>query len=172
MGMKEGLLQEFEHEAASTRKVLERVPEDKFGWKPHAKSGTMIWLAGHIAQMGMWGAMTLNTPELDIMPGGKQMEPPPPPKTSKELVAMFDANVQSTREALQKATDDDLKQPWSLLVNGKAQFTMPKIAVLRGMVMNHMIHHRGQLTVYLRLNDVPVPALYGPSADENGGFAG
>lgn len=166
MAIKDGLLGGFDNEMDNTRKVLERVPEDKFGWKPHPKSGTMIWLAGHVANLAGWGAFTLQTEELDIAPGGKQMDPPPPPKNRQELLDIFDKSRKETRKALEAASDADLMKPWSLKNNGQIMFTMPKVAVLRGVVINHLIHHRGQLTVYLRLNDVPVPALYGPSADE------
>lgn len=168
MGIKDGLLGQFTEEMANTRKVLERVPEDKFGWKPHPKSGTMIWLAGHIANLAGWGAFTLQSDELDIMPGGKHMEPPPPPKNRQELLDLFEKGKNETLKGLESSNDEDFTKPWSLLNDGKNVFTMTKIAVLRSVVLSHMIHHRGQLTVYLRLNDVPVPALYGPSADEGG----
>ncbi len=164
--MKDGLLGGFDNEMQNTRKVLERVPADKFGWKPHPKSGTMGWLAGHLASLAGWGAFTLQTDELDFAPGGKQMEPPPPINNTQELLATFDKNQQDTRNALENASDTDLLKPWSLKNNGSVIFTMPKVAVIRGVVINHLIHHRGQLTVYLRLNDIPVPGLYGPSADE------
>ena len=168
MAINDAFLSEFDHEMANTRKTLERVPEDKFGWKPHPKSGTMLWLAGHVANLAGWGGFTMQSDELDIAPGGKHMDPPPPPKNRQELLDLFDKGRNDTRKALEGATDADLMKPWSLLNNGKNVFTMPKIAVIRGVVINHLIHHRGQLTVYLRLNDVPVPALYGPSADEGG----
>ncbi len=166
MAIKDGLLGEFDNEMANTRKVLERVPEDKFGWKPHPKSGTMIWLAGHVAFLAGWGGFTLNSEELDIMPGGKKMEAPPAPKNRQELLDLFDKNRNDTRKALEGATDEEFRKPWTLKSNGKVIFSMPKIAVLRGVVMNHHIHHRGELMVYLRLNDVPLPGIYGPSADE------
>lgn len=163
MGMIDGLLAEFDQEMANTRKTLERVPEDKFGWKPHEKSGTMIWLAGHVANIPSWPKFTMDRDLLDLDAG---MQPPPAPKTTKELLAFFDQNVASGRAAIAAATEPQMFQPWTLKAGGKAMFTLPRIAVLRGMVMNHLIHHRAQLTVYLRLNDIPVPALYGPSADE------
>jgi uncharacterized damage-inducible protein DinB len=166
MAIKDGLLGGFDNEMDNTRHVLERIPEDKFGWKPHPKSGTMIWLAGHVANLAGWGTHTLQSDEMDIAPGGKQMEPPPTPKNRQELLAIFDKGRNETRKAIEAASDADLMKPWSLKNNGQNILTMPKVAVLRGVVINHLIHHRGQLTVYLRLNDVPVPALYGPSADE------
>jgi uncharacterized damage-inducible protein DinB len=163
MGMIDGLLNEFDHEMESTRKTLERVPEDKFGWKPHEKSGTMIWLAGHIANLPGWPKFTIEQDFLDI---GSKVQPPPPPKTTKELLASFEQNVASGRAAIASAAEPKMFEPWTLKADGKVMFSMPRIAVLRSMVMNHLIHHRAQLTVYLRLNDIPVPALYGPSADE------
>lgn len=166
MAIRDSLLGGFDNEMENTRKVLERVPKDKFGWKPHPKSGTMGWLAGHLAFLAGWGAFTMQTDQLDLAPGGKQMEPPPPMKTRQELLDTFDKGWKDTKKALEQGTDEEFMKPWSLLNNGKAIFTMPKVAVLRGVIINHMIHHRGQMTVYLRLNDVPVPGLYGPSADE------
>jgi uncharacterized damage-inducible protein DinB len=166
MPINQGLLAEFDQEMANTRKTLERVPENKFGWKPHAKSGTMIWLAGHVAQIPGWGKETLERAELDIAPVGQPPQPPPVIKTRKELLELFDRNATAGRAALAKATDDQMMKPWSLLSGGRNIFTMPRVAVFRGFVMNHLIHHRAQLTVYLRLNDIPVPGLYGPSADE------
>lgn len=162
MGMIDGLLSEFDHEMESTRKTLERVPEDKFGWKPHEKSGTMIWLAGHLANIPAWPKFTL---EMDVL-NVDGFQPPPTPKTTQELLAFFDQNVASGRAALAAANEAQMFQTWTLKAGDKVMFSMPKIAVLRSMVMNHLIHHRAQLTVYLRLNDIPVPALYGPSADE------
>ena len=166
MPLNDALLPEFDHEMETTRKTLSRVPEAKFSWKPHEKSGTMIWLAGHVANIPSWPAMIVTHDSLDLEPQGVSMTPPPPPKTQKELLAMFDQNVASGREAIAKASDGELFKPWSLLKNGKTLFTMPRIACLRSFVMNHLIHHRAQLGVYLRLNDIPVPAMYGPSADE------
>ncbi len=162
----QGLLAEFDQEMANTRKTLERVPDAKFDWKPHEKSGTAGWMAAHLANLPMWGEMTLQTGSLDVNPADGQKFQLPKADTSAEALKLFDKNVAAFRSALQGATDEMMMQPWSLLSGGKVIFTMPKIAVLRGMVMNHIVHHRGQLTVYLRLNNIPVPALYGPSADE------
>ncbi len=167
MGMSEGLVAEFDQEMAGTRKTLERVPDDKFGWKPHEKSGTMGWLAGHVANLAGWAVETVKTDSLDIAPGGVPMQPPPVPKTRKELLVLFDKNVAAARAAIAGTSDAQWFKPWSLLSNGKTLMTMPRIACLRGFVMNHSIHHRAQLGVYLRLNNIPVPAIYGPSADEN-----
>jgi uncharacterized damage-inducible protein DinB len=160
------LLPEFDQEMANTRKTLERVPEDKFSWKPHEKSGTMGWLAAHLAHLPSWPVMTIQQDSLDISPQGAAPQPPPPPKSRQELLATFDKSVAEGRKAIASASDADLMKPWSLLHQGKTVFTMPRVAVLRAFVMNHLIHHRAQLGVYLRLNNIPVPAIYGPSADE------
>ncbi|MBI4904598.1 MAG: DinB family protein [Acidobacteria bacterium] len=166
MSISASLLPEFDQEMANTRKTLERVPTDKFTYKPHPKSGEMIWLAGHVANLLSWATMTMTTTELDLSPDGKPYTPPPSPATAEELLALFDTNRDKARAAIAAAADDDYMIGWSLLMTGKTLFTMPRIAVLRSFVINHMIHHRAQLTMYLRLNDIAVPALYGPSADE------
>ena len=158
----QSLLPEFEHEAASTRKVLERLPEDKWTWRPHPKSMEMGGLATHLANLANWMAVTINVAELDIPPDYKQELL----KNRAELLAFFDANVASAKAALAGCSDESMMQPWTLKVAGNPMFTMPRVAVIRSMVMNHLIHHRAQLAMYLRQNDVPVPALYGPSADE------
>jgi uncharacterized damage-inducible protein DinB len=166
MAMSQALLGEFDHEMANTRKTLERVPNGKFDWKPHAKSFSLGALAGHLAFIPQWAKMTIDTAEFDVNPPGGQQVRPAELKTQADILAFFDKGVAEARAALAGASDQNLMTPWSLLSGGKPIFTMPRIAVLRGMIMNHMIHHRGQLTVYLRLNDLPVPGLYGPSADE------
>ena len=166
MAMNQALLGEFDHEFANARKTLERVPDAKFDWKPHAKSFSMGALAGHIAFIPHWAVETIEKPEFDVNPPGGSMTQPPPMKTRADVLTYFDKSVAEARAALAGASDQNLMTPWSLLAGGKNIFTMPRIAVLRSFIMNHMIHHRAQLTVYLRLNDLPVPALYGPSADE------
>ncbi len=168
MALSAALLPEFDQEMASTRRTLERVPDSKFTWKPHEKSSAMGPLAGHLANIPGWLSFTIKEDSLDLAPGGVQMQPPPPPKNNKELLAEFDKNVKDGRAALAAASDAELMKPWSLLNNGKVTMTLPKVAVVRGFVMNHLIHHRAQLGVYLRLNNIPVPAIYGPSADEGG----
>ena len=162
MSISQGLLPEFDQEMAGTRKSLERVPEGKTEWQPHPKSMTLGRLAGHLAELPNWVVETIKRDELSL--DGQYT--PFISSSPKELLAMFDAKVAEARALIASASDADLMKPWTLKVRGQTAFTMPKIAVLRGMVMNHIIHHRGQLTVYLRLNDVPVPSLYGPSADE------
>ena len=171
MALSEALLPEFDHETAGVRTTLERVPADRLDWKPHPKSGSMGWLAGHLANLPSWAVLTINRDELDMLPGGKPLDSPPPPADTAELVATFDRNAAAARAAIASATDADLFQPWSLLQNGVILMTLPKVAVLRSFVFNHLIHHRAQLGVYLRLNDVPVPSLYGPSADESSSFS-
>ena len=166
MALSDVLLPEFDLEMAATRKTLERVPESKFSWKPHEKSGSMAWLAGHIASIPDWGVVTIRETGFDLAPKGVQHTPPPPPKSSKELLQLFDKNVKAAREAIAGANDLDWAGPWSLLNNGKVVFTMPRSECLRLWVMNHIIHHRAQLGMYLRLNNIPLPATYGPSADE------
>ncbi len=168
MAISESMLPEFDHEMAGTRKTLERVPEDKFGWKPHEKSFSMGNLAGHLANMPTWTVFTIDTDELDIAPPGAPPYREEPPRSSKELLEKFDKNVAEARAALAAASDEHLLKPWSLLSGGNVVLTMPRVAVLRSFIMNHNIHHRAQLGVYLRLNDIPVPSLYGPSADEAG----
>ena len=168
MAMNQALLGEFDHEMANTRKSLERVPDGKFDWKPHTKSMTMGALATHIASIPHWGKLTLDTPSFDVNPLGGQQVRQPELKSKAEVLAFFDKSVPEARAAIANATDQSLMSQWSLLNGGKTVFTMPRIGVLRAMIMNHMIHHRAQLGVYLRLNDVPVPSIYGPSADEAG----
>jgi uncharacterized damage-inducible protein DinB len=168
MALNEALLPEFDHEMANTRKSLERVPDDKFDWKPHAKSMTVRQLAVHLALFPSWMTETLERASLDYAPPGAPPYQPPAVNSRKELLEIFDRDVAKAREGLKGASDAQLMETWTLLAGGKTIFSMPRIGVLRSMVMNHMIHHRAQLGVYLRLNDLPVPALYGPSADEKG----
>lgn len=166
MTIAQSLLPEFDQEMANTRKALERIPEDKLDFKPDSKSMTMGRLAGHIAEMPTWAGMTLTTDSLDIAPGGKQSFEALVATSKNQLLQALDQNVAAARAALAGASDEALMKNWTLMANGTEFFTMPRIAVVRSMVMNHMIHHRGQLMVYYRLNGVAVPGMYGPSADE------
>ena len=168
MGLSEALLPEFDHEMANTRKTLERVPEDKLGWKPHEKSMTMGRLAAHLAEIPGWASHTIEQDSLDLAPPGAPPYQPTRANSRKEILDMFDSNVTAARAAIADARDDHLMKPWSLLSGGRTILSLPRIAVLRSFIMNHGIHHRAQLGVYLRLNDLPVPAIYGPSADEGG----
>jgi uncharacterized damage-inducible protein DinB len=163
MSISQALLPEFDQEMANTRKTLQRVPMDKYDWTPHVKSFNMGKLATHIAHLPHWGAMTVETDGLDFSVTPFQQ---PEPKTLEEVLALFDQTTAQARAAIAGASDEELMKPWTLRNGEQVFFTMPKIACIRGMVMNHIIHHRAQLTVYLRLNDIPVPGLYGPSADE------
>jgi uncharacterized damage-inducible protein DinB len=167
MRLSEALLPEFDREMANTRKALERIPDDKLDWTPHAKSTTMRGLATHLANLVSWTVHVIERESLDVAPVGGQPLRAEPVKSIREAVETFDRNVAAARAALAGAEDEHLFKPWTLLSGGNTLFSQPRIAVLRGMIMNHTIHHRAQLGVYLRLNDLPVPALYGPSADES-----
>ena len=161
MAISESLLPEFDQEMAGVRTTLERVPEDKFDWKPHPKSLSMSVLAGHIANLPSWGTLTVNQDELDTAPGGKPMPGPPPPASTAELVATFDRTCAEARAAIAGTSDAELMKPWTLLSNGTKLFSLTKVAVLRSIVLNHLIHHRAQLGVYLRINDVASPRSTG-----------
>ncbi|HTS70405.1 MAG TPA: DinB family protein [Terriglobia bacterium] len=168
MALSEALLPEFDHEMAGTRKTLERVPDDKLDWKPHAKSMTVRQLALHLALFPSWMTDTLEKTSFDYAPVGGEPYKPPVVNSRQDLLEIFDRDLAKAREKLKGASDAQLMEKWSLLAGGKTIFSLPRVAVFRSMIMNHMIHHRAQLGVYLRLNDLPVPALYGPSADEQG----
>jgi uncharacterized damage-inducible protein DinB len=166
MSISHALLPEFDHEVATTRKVLDRLPEDKYGWKPHETSMAAGRLASHIAEMGGWGSMTMTTEELDFAPGGVPASPAFNAASKEELLGAFDKMMSETKAAMGAASDADYMVNWTLKNNGHTLLTWPRVAVIRSFVMNHIIHHRGQLSVYLRILGVPVPSIYGPSADE------
>ncbi|HTC37147.1 MAG TPA: DinB family protein [Bryobacteraceae bacterium] len=166
MKISDSLLPEFDQEMANTRKVLERVPEGKGDWKPHAKSSTFAALSAHLANMPDWAGLTLQTDSFDYAPPGAPPYVTPTFASNKDLLAAFDKSVAEARAALAAADDKTMLAPWTLMAGGKTMMTMPRVAVIRSFVMNHTIHHRAQLGVYLRLNDVPVPGMYGPTADE------
>jgi uncharacterized damage-inducible protein DinB len=166
MTLREALLAEFDQEMANTRKSLERVPYDRAEWRPHPKSSTLGRLATHLAEIPAWASTALEQDSLDLSPPGSAPHQPAFIGSHREVLDLFDKNVAAARAALVAVSDESLGKPWSLLSGGKTIFTLPRLAVFRSFVLNHTIHHRGQLGVYLRLNDVPVPALYGPSADE------
>jgi len=167
MGLSDALLPEFDQEMANTRKTLERVPDEKFDWKPHEKSFPMGGLSTHLANLPSWASVTIDQDSLDLAPNGEVVRMSPL-KSRAEVLEMFDKNVVAARAAIAGASDEHLFKPWTLLSNGKTILTLPRVACLRSFVMNHIIHHRAQLGVYLRLNDIPVPSIYGPSADEGG----
>jgi len=163
MPISQALLPEFDQEVANTRKTLERIPEDKLGFKPHEKSMSLDRLAGHLADLAGFGTTAIQTDSLDL----SAREYKPTVATSqRQVLEVFDAKVKEARAAIEGASDEHLMKPWALVYKGQTIFNMPRAAVVRVMMMNHMIHHRAQLGVYLRLNNVPVPSIYGPSADE------
>lgn len=168
MSLSQSLLPEFDHEMANTRKVLERIPEDKLDWKVHEKSNSIGWVAMHLAEMPAWADKTLNQDSLDVAPPGGEPYRMPVVTSRQEILDRFDKNVAAARAAIAAATNEQFIKPWSLLKGGQTIFTLPRIGVIRALILNHSIHHRAHLCVYLRLNDIPVPALYGPSADEQG----
>ena len=162
MPISQMLLPEFDHEMANTRKLLERVPDGNFDYKPHEKSMTLGRLAGHVAEVPSYATATIRMDKLELTGSEKPFHP----TSKKELLESFDKYVAEARQAISTASDEDLGKIWSLRFGGKDVFSMPRVAVLRSMVMNHLIHHRAQLQVYLRLNNVEIPGMYGPSADE------
>jgi uncharacterized damage-inducible protein DinB len=163
MPLKNGILPEFDHEMGTTRRLLERLPETDLAWKPHDKSFTLGQLAGHIANLPNWALTTFDADAFDLAEMGPR---PLPPASVAEVLRTFDANVKTARAKIDEQTDSSFLAKWTLKNNGEEMFTMPKVAVLRSFVMNHLIHHRGQLSVYLRLRNVPLPSIYGPTADE------
>lgn len=171
MSISEALLPEFDQEMQNTRKLLEVVPEDRPDYKPHPKSMPLARLAGHVAELPGWAVNTIRVDVLDLTPASGESFKPLFMTTRKELLDAFDKNVAESRAAIAGASDEHLHKIWSLVYNGQTVMTMPRVAVLRSVVMNHIIHHRAQLGVYLRLNDVAIPGMYGPSADEDRMFA-
>lgn len=163
MSIGQGLLPEFDAEMATTRRCLERVPEDKLSYKPDPKSMSLGRLAGHVAEMPSWGSVTINSDQLDF---GKGEFVPMEMTSRAQVLEAFDKIVADSRAALAGATDEHLMGMWSLKNGDATLLTMPRIAVIRTFVMNHTIHHRGQLSVYLRACGAMVPSIYGPSADE------
>jgi uncharacterized damage-inducible protein DinB len=157
------LLPEFDQEMANTRKMLERVPEDRFDFQPHPKSWKINHLAGHVAELPSWATHTMQVEVLELEPGKFS---PFEPSTRKELLDKFDKAVSESRAAIASATDEQMNTLWTMKWEGKTVLNMPRIGVLRSVIMNHMIHHRAHLGMYLRLMDVAVPGMYGPSADE------
>jgi len=158
------LLPEFDQEMATTRRVIERLKEDKYDWAPHEKSMKAGRLASHMAEMTVWGTLSITQDSLDLAGGHQPLNVP----SRAELLVVFDKNVEECRKAIKGASDETLLQSWSLMNGSVTIMTLPKISVLRTLVLNHIIHHRGQMSVYLRLTDTPVPSIYGPSADESG----
>lgn len=166
MGIAASMLPEFDSEMATTRRVLAAVPQARFDWRPHPKSWTMGGLATHVASLPNWTAITVRESSFDMQPEGAEPPRNPAAQSPAELVSSFDAGVKAARVLLEGASDAALMAPWTLLKRGEEIFSMPRVAVLRAFVMNHLIHHRGQLSLYFRLADLRVPAVYGPTADE------
>lgn len=162
MTLCEMTLPEFDEEMANTRKILAVVPDGKLDYKPHEKSMTLGRLAGHVAEMPAWAKHTLEVEVLEIKPGQK----PYSATSREELLETFDRNVVEARELIARTSDEDFAKTWSLKFGDKVVLSMPRSRVLRSVVINHMVHHRAQLGVYLRLNEIEIPGMYGPSADE------
>ncbi len=160
------LLAELEREAVGTRRTLERVPDGKNDWKPHEKSMPLGYLAGLVATMPGWAAAMIDQDELDVTSAGENQTRTW--SSNAELLQAFDQALERARKALAAATDEHLMTTWRLLAGGHVVSEQPRYVAIRDGAFNHLAHHRGQLTVYLRLNDVPVPSLYGPTADEKG----
>jgi len=166
MPLSDALLPEFDHETGVTRRLLERLPDDKFEWTPHPKSMPLGRLAAHVAEVLTWLPETVHKNEINW-----DTTAPSQPKnfpTRADVLKYFDESRDAARSALAGVSDAELMQPWSFKKDGQVVFSQPKVGVIRSMVLNHMIHHRAQLGVYLRMQNVPLPAMYGPSADEGG----
>ena len=160
MSIGQSLIAEFDQEMTTTRRVLERVPSEKGTWKPHEKSFSIGHLAQLVARMPGWIPMTVNHPKLDLSQASAYSY-----ETTDALLKDFDRNVREARDALSNVTDEQMHQPWALTMGDRTLMTLPRGVVVRQNI-NHLVHHRAQLTVYLRLLDIPVPSVYGPTADE------
>ena len=166
MNSAETILPEFDREMANTRKLLERVPEDKLDWQADPQSHTIGWNANHLAEIPGWVEGVLTAPSWDIAPSGGEPYQSPKLTSRQEILDLFDRNVAAASKAIAAVKDDQMTQSWSLLKAGTPLFTMPRVSMIRSFVLNHLIHHRAILCVYLRLNYIPVPGMYGPSGDE------
>ncbi len=163
MSYAEMILPEFDHEMANTRKVLECVPDDKLNWQAHPDMNTIGWNVNHLVEIPGWVEGTLTQSSWDVAPEDGEPYQTPTLSSMQELLELFDQNVASARRAIEDVKAEDLGAMWSLLEAGKPIFTMPRAAIIRSFVLNHLIHHRAHLCVYLRLNDITVPEMYGPS---------
>src|SRR5256712_4008207 len=166
MKLSELFLPEFDQEMTTARKTLERIPEDKLSWKPHEKSMPLNRLAGHIAELAGWAVPLIEQESLDFRPPGQPAFQPTIATSQKQVLEIFDKNREASRRSISRTGDEHLMKTWSLLSGGKTILSLPRFSVLRTFCINHIIHHRAQLGVYLRLNNIPVPSVYGPSADE------
>jgi uncharacterized damage-inducible protein DinB len=158
------LLPEYDQELATTRRVLARIPEDRLAWQPHPKSMSLGRLASHLAELAGFGALTITQDELNL--ASLAGRTPLALGSRQEILDLFDANVQKTRATIEATGDEAFQKPWTLRRGDQVFFSIPRVSALRTMLINHIIHHRGQLSVYLRLTDTPVPSIYGPTADE------
>jgi len=168
VSISERILPEFDLEAAAARKVLERVPEGKNDWRPHDKSMPLGRLATHVAELPEWAKNAIVLEELDFAPPGSGEYKPHILESRAEMLAVFDKNVAEARAAIAGASDEELDKPWALKMGGEILFSSTKYEVLRRWALNHLVHHRAQLGVYLRLNEIAVPPAFGPTADETG----
>jgi uncharacterized damage-inducible protein DinB len=160
--IRDGLLAEYDHEVATTRRLLERLPDDKLNWKPHEKSMSLGGLATHLGNIPNWSGAILNQLHFDLASTPTHIEAL---TTRAEILSFFDDSTRQARASMDK-TDPEYQALWALKRSGQDMFSMPRVAAFRTFVLYHLVHHRGQLSVYLRLNDVPVPPIYGPTADE------
>jgi uncharacterized damage-inducible protein DinB len=165
MSITDALLPEYDHEMGTTRRLLERVPEEDFGWRPHDKSMSLGRLTGHLANIPTWCVAILEKSVFDLASAAGDTRPGHPASRAA-LLEEFDAKVAAARARLAERSDAEMMAPWTLKSGGHEIFTLPRISAIRSFIMNHSIHHRGQLTVYLRLRNVPLPAIYGPTADD------
>jgi uncharacterized damage-inducible protein DinB len=164
ISMMEPMLNELRQEAAVTRRVLERVPAGKLTWKPHAKSMTLGQLASHVATVPGAIAQISRAPQLEVNPADFT---PPQPASAQEILNSFDESIKGAEARLAEISEPDALATWRVIAGGKEVMAMPRVAFFRAIMLNHWYHHRGQLSVYLRLLDIPLPSIYGPSADEN-----
>ena len=167
MAISEAFLPEFDQEMATTRRVLERIPDDRLDWKAHEKSMTLRQIGSHLANLPTWAVLGLKQDSFDTAPPGEEPAKTPEAESVAQLLSIFDANVTAAREAIEGTGDATYHETWALKSGGETLLSFPKIGVVRSFVLNHIVHHRGQVSVYLRLLDVPVPSIYGPSADES-----
>lgn len=166
----QSLLPEFDQEMASTRKLLALIPEDKWEWKAHAKANSVGWVANHLVEIVGWTAGTIANPVWEIAPADGEPYASPSETTVAGALGLFDKNVAEARQALEKVSDEKIQEMWSLTKEGVPLFTMPKGVVIRTWVLNHLIHHRAHLCVYLRMLGIAIPGMYGPSGDETAAF--
>lgn len=164
MTIAQSFLAELKYEANITRKMLERVPFDRISWKPHEKSMTLLRMTQHIASLPLWIERILSNDEFNFM---NLAYNPPVPQNPQDLINEYNASIEQAEKSLLACSDEDLMKTWALKRGDMTLFTLPKTVAVRNLALNHLVHHRGQLSVYLRLLDIPVPGAYGPSADDN-----